>query len=263
MHPADGADDGAKPPAGAGLRLTAVLAHPDDESRIVGGTLALCASRGTRVSLYCATRGEAGDPSLPPERVGRLRERELRAACRILGVTTLRLGRFPDGGLDGVDPDVVVGDMVGFLRAERPQVVLTFGLDGRTGHPDHIAVGALAEIAFERAGDALAFPEQLAQGLSVWQPARLYHTAVARSVASRIGWLHASRPDRDLVAVDVSGVLDRKRRAAVEAHASQWALSPFNLAAGWDPFAVEHFRPHRPGAQSGEAGGGDLFSGLP
>lgn len=263
MHPVDGAADEAAAPAGAGLRLAALLAHPDDESRIVGGTLALYASRGARVSLYCATRGEAGDPSLPPERVGRLRERELRAACSILGVTTLRLGRFPDGGLDRADPDDVVADMVGFLRAERPQVVVTFGPDGRTGHPDHVAVGALAETAFDRAGDALAFPDQLAQGLPTWRPGRLYHTAVARSVASRIGWRHASLPDRSLVAVDVSEVLDRKRRAAVEAHASQWALSPFDLAAGWEPFAVEHFRPLRPSGPPGEAGGADLFSGLP
>ncbi|HVM01293.1 MAG TPA: PIG-L deacetylase family protein [Acidimicrobiales bacterium] len=262
MHSAEGADDGAAPPpAGAGLRLAAVLAHPDDESRIVGGTLALYASRGARVSFYCATRGEAGDPSLPPERVGRLRERELRAACRILGVTTLRLGHFPDGGLDRVDPDDVVGDMVGFLRAEQPHVVVTFGPDGRTGHPDHIAVGALAEIAFDQVGDALAFPAQLAQRIPAWQPVRLYHTAVARSVASRIGWRHPSLPDNDLVAVDVSEVLDRKCRAAVEAHASQWALSPFNLAAGWGPFAVEHFRPLRPCAPSGEDAA-DLFSGL-
>jgi len=249
--------------AGDGPRLAAVLAHPDDESRIVGGTLALYASRGVRVSLYCATRGEAGDPSLPPERVGRLRERELRAACRILGVATLRQGRFPDGGLAEAASDDVVEDIVGFLRAQRPQVVVTFGPDGRTGHPDHVAVGALAGAAFDRAGDALAFPEQLAQGLAPWQPARLYHTAVARSVAWRIGWRHPSLPDRHLVAVDVSAVLERKRRAAVEAHASQWTLSPFNLTAGWEPFAVEHFRPARPGGPPGEMGGGDLLAGLP
>ena len=40
--------------------ILAVLAHPDDESFGMGGTLALYASRGADVYLACATRGEAG-----------------------------------------------------------------------------------------------------------------------------------------------------------------------------------------------------------
>ncbi len=41
--------------------LLAVLAHPDDESFGMGGTLALYAARGVDVHLICATRGEVGD----------------------------------------------------------------------------------------------------------------------------------------------------------------------------------------------------------
>ncbi len=41
--------------------LLAVLAHPDDESFGMGGTLALYASRGVDVHLVCATRGEVGE----------------------------------------------------------------------------------------------------------------------------------------------------------------------------------------------------------
>lgn len=199
---------------------------------------------------------------MAPEEVASLREQELRAACAILGVSALRIGSFPDGGLNQADPEAVVGEIVGFLRAERPQVVITFGPDGRTGHPDHVAVGALAGTAFHRSGDGTAFSEQLGRGLVAWRPSRLYHSAVARSVASRIAWTHPSLPDQDLIAVDVSGVLHRKRRAAVDAHASQWALSPFNLAAGWEPFAVEHFSLARPSRPTVEVRSDDLFSGL-
>ena len=42
------------------MRLLAVLAHPDDESLGVGGTLAKYASEGCEVSLLTATRGGAG-----------------------------------------------------------------------------------------------------------------------------------------------------------------------------------------------------------
>lgn len=111
--------------------LAAVFAHPDDESRIVGGTLAMAATRGFHVSLYCATRGEAGEAGAPPEEVAGLREGELRRACSVLGIRRLWLDAFPDGGLCHVDRDVLTERVVRFLRASRPDSVITFGPDGR------------------------------------------------------------------------------------------------------------------------------------
>ena len=43
--------------------LLSVLAHPDDESFGMGGTLALYAEQGVEVHLICATRGEVGEVS--------------------------------------------------------------------------------------------------------------------------------------------------------------------------------------------------------
>ena len=40
--------------------ILAVLAHPDDESFGLGGTLALYANKGYATYLICATRGEVG-----------------------------------------------------------------------------------------------------------------------------------------------------------------------------------------------------------
>ena len=40
--------------------LLAVLAHPDDESFGLGGTLAYYANKGYDTYYVCATRGEAG-----------------------------------------------------------------------------------------------------------------------------------------------------------------------------------------------------------
>lgn len=236
-----------------GQRLAAVFAHPDDESRIVGGTLALAASQGCEVHLYCATRGEAGDDQRTPKETAALREAELRTAVVALSVTGLWLDAFPDGALGEVAPAVVVERIVRFLRSTRPRAVITFGPDGRTGHPDHVAVGRLAEEAFDAAGQADRYPDQLREGLAVWQPGWLYHTAVAQSVAQRIGWPHPAVPDDELLAIDVSGVLGRKQHAAVEGHASQWKLSPLNLSGGWDAWSIEHFRL----ARTAERTGGD------
>ena len=69
--------------------ILAVLAHPDDESFGMGGTLALYAARGADVYLVCATRGEVGE--VAPEMlqgfnsIAELRESELRCAAGILG----------------------------------------------------------------------------------------------------------------------------------------------------------------------------------
>ncbi|NLE75631.1 MAG: PIG-L family deacetylase, partial [Chloroflexi bacterium] len=69
--------------------LLAVFAHPDDETFLCGGTLALLARRGAPVQVLTATRGQAGScgepPLCHPEALGALREGELRCACAALG----------------------------------------------------------------------------------------------------------------------------------------------------------------------------------
>lgn len=148
-------------------RLLAVLAHPDDESRIIGGTLAKYASEGVWVVVWLATRGEAstllGDPPIcTPAKLAEVRARELAAAAEALGLTEVRVRDYPDGGLDDVGAARVVGDIVRTIREVRPQVMITFGPEGRTLHPDHIAIHRFATRAFELAGDPEVSPEQLA-----------------------------------------------------------------------------------------------------
>ena len=64
--------------------LLVVLAHPDDEI-FHGGVLAHLSERGVRITLVCATDGEAAmpHPSVGPiEDLGALRVEELRHSCR-------------------------------------------------------------------------------------------------------------------------------------------------------------------------------------
>jgi N-acetyl-1-D-myo-inositol-2-amino-2-deoxy-alpha-D-glucopyranoside deacetylase len=67
-------------------RMLAILAHPDDESFAIGGTLAKYAHQDVQVVLLCATRGEAGIPGITPEEAGAIRERELRKAAQHMGI---------------------------------------------------------------------------------------------------------------------------------------------------------------------------------
>ena len=138
------------------LRLMAVLAHPDDESLGVGGTLAKYASEGVEVFLLTATRGDGGryrghrfgDQEHPgPVALAKIREAELRAAASVLGVRDVSLLDYHDQHLDRANPRQAVAAIVGHLRRVRPDVVVTFGPDGAYGHPDHIAISQFTTAA--------------------------------------------------------------------------------------------------------------------
>jgi Uncharacterized proteins, LmbE homologs len=159
-------------------RLTAVFAHPDDETFAVGGTLARYADDGVRCTLYCATDGDAGQSSGIPvssrAELGALRREELRAACAALGIAAIERGGHPDGALAAVDPELVLAEIVRLIRRERPDVVLTFGPEGApTRHRDHRAISRLATAAYLLADTTTAYPDQLADGLAPHRAERL------------------------------------------------------------------------------------------
>jgi LmbE family N-acetylglucosaminyl deacetylase len=136
----------------------AVLAHPDDESLGIGGTLAKYAAEGVGTYLLTATRGERGwrgDPAADPglEAFGKAREAELLAAAQILGLREVHFLNYIDGDLDQADPAGAIRQIVGHLRRVRPQVVLTFGPEGAYGHPDHMAISQFTTAALVAAAD--------------------------------------------------------------------------------------------------------------
>jgi N-acetyl-1-D-myo-inositol-2-amino-2-deoxy-alpha-D-glucopyranoside deacetylase len=140
-------------------RVLAVFAHPDDESIVAGGTLAACAAAGIEVALACATRGEGGvdvTGALAAGELGRVREAELRAACRELGIRRVDVLGLPDGGLREAAAEL--GDAVGrLLAAVRPSAVVTFGPEGLYWHPDHVAVHEATVAAAERSTTPVYF----------------------------------------------------------------------------------------------------------
>lgn len=152
-------------------RLMAVLAHPDDESLGVGGTLARYAREGVETHLVTATRGERGrfhpDRERPSDdEVGRVRERELRRAADVLGVREVSLLGYVDGELDRADPREATGRIASHLRRVRPHVVVTFDPFGGYGHPDHVAISQFTTAAVQDAA---------AEGDVPWAVSKLYY----------------------------------------------------------------------------------------
>ncbi len=166
-------------------RLLAVLAHPDDESLGVGGTLAKYASQGIDVFLLTATRGESGryrgfrpgDPEHPgASKLASIREAELRSAALALGVREVALLDYRDSQLDQALPREAVTAIAGHIRRVRPQVVLTFGPDGAYGHPDHIAISQFTIAALVAAADPAVTGDR-ANALAPYSVAKLYYIA--------------------------------------------------------------------------------------
>jgi LmbE family N-acetylglucosaminyl deacetylase len=213
--------------------LLAVFAHPDDESFRPGGTLALLARCGVAVHLLTATRGEAGacgDPPLcRPEELPAVREQELRRACAALEVESLRILDYRDGHLSQVDPEHLTARILDVVREVHPQVLLSFGPDGLSGHPDHVAIGRCTAEAFRRAEEIAA----------------LYTVAIPDSLARRLG-MRRVRPVPDAsitLAVDVSLAWETKL-AAIGCHATQLGSSPMMQAPVEKQrafFGVEYF----------------------
>lgn len=181
--------------------LLAVLAHPDDESFGMGGTLALYAEQGVNVHLVCATRGEVGEvgPEYLKEytSIADLRESELRCAASHLGLTEVHFLDYRDSGMPG-SPDndhpnslvsapveEVAAKVVDHIRQLKPQIVLTFDPIGGYRHPDHIHIHEATKLAFSLAGDT-AFESTLPP----YTPQKLYyHTISKRFIRFAVGLL--------------------------------------------------------------------------
>lgn len=134
--------------------ILSLWAHPDDETYLAGGVMAAASGNGQRVVCVSATAGELGtdDPlAWPPERLARVRRHEAAAAMAVLGVGDHRFLGLPDGGLADLD-GTGAGAVERLLDEVAPDTLLTFGADGATFHPDHVAVHRWAVEAWERSG---------------------------------------------------------------------------------------------------------------
>lgn len=197
--------------------LLAIFAHPDDESFSVAGTLSRCHREGRTLALVTATDGEAGRVSGvradDRKEIARLRRRELLEAAGVIGVDRVFTLGHPDGALDTMSGDTLVGELTGLIRRVRPQVIVTFGPEGAPNtHADHRAVSRAATAAFFLAGIGTALPEEG----TAWTAGRLYY----------VTWTGRSGPNGGVEGLPVTCSVDITtdipvKRAAFAAHRSQ------------------------------------------
>ena len=141
--------------------LLFLLAHPDDETFIAGGTIAKYAAAGVEIGVICATCGERGKTGdiCSRDDLARVRKAEVREAAQILGIRHLEILSYEDQMLAAAPPDEIRRAMVAALRRQRPQIAITFDPNGMNLHPDHIAISRFASDAVAAAADPRWCPE--------------------------------------------------------------------------------------------------------
>lgn len=293
--------------------LLTVHAHPDDETISTGGVMARYSRAGHRVICVTCTGGEHGEIVVPeldtPEnhaRLHELRADELARALAVLGPIEGRWLGFVDSGMMGTPQndeagnfwtagvDEATGRLVRIVRETRPEVVVGYNGFGGYGHPDHIRAAQVAKLAFERAGDAAWYPEQLIEGLEPWQPLKLYETVMdltrRMDMAERMkergirSWLTGAEDETEeqaigreahlaqmaaatgprTTSVDVTEMIDAKL-AALREHVTQ--ISPDNVFLLFTPDEWREFQPNEDFTLSVSHVGvripeTDLFAGL-
>jgi LmbE family N-acetylglucosaminyl deacetylase len=267
----------------------AVHAHPDDEVISTGGVLARYGAEGVLTVVVTCTDGSQGfGPGgvLPGEAghdldaVAATRRRELDRSCSLLGVSHVELLGYRDSGMAGwagnASPDAfcnapleeAAAALVSLIEHYEPQVVVTYAANGGYGHPDHVQTHRVAMAALDRTE----------------LPSKVYFTARSASSSQRMAELRerlqlpprrrpegsgsgeapAGIPDTVVTTVIDTGPAVVRKRAALEAHASQLAdtvwvkISEEEFA---DLFGQESFvrSRDRTGAPLPET---DLFAGL-
>ncbi len=285
---------------GSPLCVLSVHAHPDDEASKGSATMARYHEEGIHTVLVCCTGGEAGDILNPavdtPEvraNLAEVRLKELHASADAIGYDTVHMLGYHDSGMPDTEVnhradnfanaplDEAVERLVRIIRAERPQVIVTYAEDREFyPHPDHIRVHEISAPTFDAAGDPDRFPD----AGDPWQPSKMYYTGFSRKRVQSLHdaiiqrgeespyaqWFERGLPDGDekfTTFVEVGDWLHH-RRAALLAHRTQvdpdghWMRLPDSVVREVFPWDEYILAASRVGEVSPPDTEDDLFAGV-
>ena len=213
--------------------ILGVFAHPDDETSCAGGTFSRDAHAGVEVYVATATRGEQGKlgthgQEVTREDLPRVREAELRTVLQMYGARPPILLGYRDREVSDANADELTATIAAVMAALMPDVVLTFGPLGLTGHPDHVAVHRATVAAFHRY-----------RHRTTGQP-RLYYKALLPAAVQALGLTLTGPEVQPTVLIDITAQKALKVRALRTYTTQEDAQRLADLIAQ-APWAIEAF----------------------
>lgn len=203
--------------------ILGVWAHPDDECWTAAGVMAAAVANGQRVVCVTATRGDAGQSAdtskWPLTKLGAVRQHELNSALQALGITEHYWLNYKDGMLARTNPELPVRQIAAIITEVDPDVVITFGPDGLTGHLDHKTICVWTQ-------EAMRLARSRAELWFAVEETHKYETTGRELHAFANIYCDTDRPftlparEADIYFVLPQEILDKKI-AALKAHKSQ------------------------------------------
>lgn len=127
--------------------LFAIFAHPDDEAFGPSGYI-IKATEKYEVHVICVTDGGLGK-NTNGVNLAKVRQEELLASAKVLGVTQVHLLHYEDGMLSNCLYHEVGAKIAGIIDTYQPETILTFEPRGLSGHLDHIAVTSIVNYLYD------------------------------------------------------------------------------------------------------------------
>src|SRR5437867_6747741 len=213
--------------------ILGVFAHPDDETSCAGGTLSRYARAGVEVYVATATRGEQGILGTNGQVVTRadlprVREAELRTVLQMYGARPPIFLGYRDQEMAYANADELTAKIAAVMAAIKPDVVITFGPLGLSGHPDHVAVHRATVAAFHR------------YRRRTTAPPRLYYKALLPAAMQALGLTLAGPEVQPTVLIDIAAQKALKVRA-LRTYTTQEDAQRLAELVEQAPWAIEAF----------------------
>ncbi len=198
--------------------ILAVQPHADDLDIALGGTIAMLAERGARITCVTVT----DDIGQGPEGTQSIRRKEQEEAGKISGVSDFIWLGYPDAGY--WDEEALRRDLMRIMNRVKPDLILypdptlTF-----EAHPDHLKTGRAAAAA------ALLFPYFSSDGAAAVPPPAGESTMDSRVT---VGMYFSDKPNTFIRCGKYRG----QKYRAIAKHSSQFDEKGFKSLRLYDTF---------------------------
>ncbi len=171
------------------------------------------------------THGEKGadrlERNLSPEQMGKIRTNEMQTACEILGCKCVDFYNYHDGGLDQISLEELTQKLIPQIEQYSPQIILTFGQEGISGHRDHIMIG---EAVLAAARQAHPRPKEVWLASIAASEIKAFNQHLNERKVHRSHFQESELqgvPDEQLLKIDIKKYAAQKLEA-LKAHQSQY-----------------------------------------